>query len=197
MAKLSKVEQTRGRILDAALACYAEKGIDQTTLEEVARQAGIGRTTLYRYVSSKDDLLGQVILRDAEQQREEMSVLTRYHDNLADSLVDSTVYVIRGRRNRPINTLLFGDEQSALIARLNISPGSFYDIAAQQLAPLFEKAREAGQLRDGVTLENLSQWVARITLSLVNYPEEFLEDEQALREFLRLFLVPSVVKDNA
>ena len=59
---------------------------------------------------------------------------------------------------------------------------------------LFLQALDDGHIREGVTLEKLSQWVARIILSLINFPEEFLEDEKALREFLRTFLVPSVVK---
>lgn len=194
--KQSKAQQTLNRILDAALACYEEQGISSTSLEDVAKGAGIGRTTLYRYVDNRDDLLGKVVFRDAMQQQEEMQVLARYHDNLADSLVESTVYVLRGRRTRPINKLLFGSSDQAVIERINLSPANFYDMTANSLRELFESARQSGQIREGVTLELASQWVARLILSLVTYPEEFLEDEDALRAFLKAFLVPSVIKDN-
>lgn len=189
----SKAEQTLARILDAALDCYAASGIAGTTLDEVAKTAGIGRTTLYRYVDNREDLLNKVVLRDARQQQEEMSILTRYHDDLAESLVDSIVYIMRGRRTRPMNVLLFGADDDKLIDRINLSPANFYGMAETMLEPLYSRAREAGQIREGVTLPLMSQWVARIILSLINYPEEFLEDERALREFLRTFLVPSVV----
>ena len=49
----------------------------------------------------------------------------------------------------------------------------------------------------GKPAARLVDWVARITLSLVTYPEEFLNDEEALRRYLRRFLIPSIIKDAA
>ena len=196
MAKpLTKAQNTLNRILDAALACYEQSGISGTRLEDVAKSAGIGRTTLYRYVKNRDDLLNQVIQRDALAQRDEMEVLNRYLDNLADSLVESTVMVLRGRRTRPINRLLFGMEENAMIDRINLSPSSFSALTEALLTTQFNNALARGEIREGVTLAQASVWVARITLSLVTYPEEFLNDEDSLRQYLRTFLVPSLVKD--
>lgn len=191
--KYSKAQLTLAKILDAALECYRARGIAHTSLDEVAKAAGIGRTTLYRYVDNREDLLNKVVWRDAQQQQEEMSVLVRYHDNLADSLVDSIVYIMRGRRTRPMNVLLFGSGDDAVIDQVNLSPANFYGMAERMLEPLFVKALNEGRIREGVTLEQLSQWVARIILSLISFPEGYLEDEKALREFLETFLVPSVV----
>lgn len=193
-AKPSKAQLTLTRILDAALDCYGQNGIAATTLEDVAKQAEIGRTTLYRYVNNRDDLLQKVVLRDADQQHQEMQVLARYHDNLEDNLVESIVYILRGRRTRPINVLLFGSGDSAVIDRINLSPANFYPMAESSIKELFERAQREGQIRDGVTLPMVSQWVARLILSLITYPEEFLEDEQALRNFLQAFLVPSIIR---
>jgi AcrR family transcriptional regulator len=194
-AAQTKTEKTLNRILDAALACYEQSGIGDTRLEDVAATAGIGRTTLYRYVKNRDDLLNKVVLRDASEQRAEMKILTRYHDNLADSVVDSVVHVLRGRRVRPINRLLFGSGDSAVIDRVNLSPANFYTLTESLLAPQFEQALQRGEIREGVTLRSASEWLARVILSLVSYPEAFLEDEEALRRFLRDFLVPSLVRD--
>ncbi|MBT8151185.1 MAG: TetR/AcrR family transcriptional regulator [Gammaproteobacteria bacterium] len=196
-ASQTKTQQTYNRILDAAVACYTDKGIGKTTLEEVAKLAGIGRTTLYRYVSNRDDLLSKVVLRDAQQQQEEMRVVTRYHDNLGDILVDSILHIMRGRRNRPINALLFGGSDDAVIDRINLSPENFYSMAEQIIAPQFEQAIAKGEIRDGVTQELASQWVTRVILSLITYPEGFLTDEDALRKFLRVFLVSSLIKDSS
>ncbi len=194
--KPTKAQQTLDRILDAALACYEEKGISATRLEDVARSADIGRTTLYRYVDNRDDLLAKVLYRDARQQSAEMEVLTRYQDRLGDMLVDSVVHVMRGRRNRPINRLLFGGGEEAVIERINISPANFRGMASEMLAPAFEQARARGELREGVTLEQAGDWLARMILSLVTYPGDFLEDEQALRAYLWQFLVPSLLRDS-
>ena len=194
-ARPRKAELTLTRILDAALDCYVRQGIGATTLEDVARAAGVGRSTLYRYVDNRDDLLLKVVQRDAVQQQEEMRLLTRYQNDFGQSLVDSIIYVMRGRRSRPINALLFGSNENDLIDRVNLSPGDFHPMAEELMAPLFEKAFAQGQIREGVTLEQAAKWTTRILLSLINYPEEFLEDEVALRDFLQKFLVPSLVRD--
>jgi AcrR family transcriptional regulator len=194
--KLSKAEKTLNRILDAALTCYERFGISGTRLDEVSRVAGIGRTTLYRYVNNREDLLNKVILRDARQQQAEMAVLNRYYDSFADSLVETVILVMRGRRTRPINKLLFSGEENALIDRINLSPSSFYDMVEGLLAPQFELAQAQGELRDGVKLKDASRWLSRVILSLVTYPGEFLQDEAALRTFLGQFLVPSLIEEQ-
>lgn len=48
-------------IVRAALDVFAEKGFAATRLDEVAARAGVGKGTLYLYVSSKEELLEAVV----------------------------------------------------------------------------------------------------------------------------------------
>ncbi|WP_040697921.1 helix-turn-helix domain-containing protein, partial [Nocardia vinacea] len=52
------------RILDAALVQFSKVGVKKTTIEDVARQAGVDRVTVYRRVGSRDDLVQAVISRE-------------------------------------------------------------------------------------------------------------------------------------
>lgn len=47
---------THSQLSQIALKLFIERGFDQTTVDEIAREAGIGRRTLFRYFQTKNDL---------------------------------------------------------------------------------------------------------------------------------------------
>ena len=56
-----KGRATRRRILQATSRLIAERGVDRVSLEDVEREAGVGRSQLYHYFDGRDDLLRAVI----------------------------------------------------------------------------------------------------------------------------------------
>jgi AcrR family transcriptional regulator len=52
-----KKQETLRRITDAGICLFIEKGIDTTTVDEIAVMAGISRRTFFHYFKSKDDIL--------------------------------------------------------------------------------------------------------------------------------------------
>ncbi|MCW2600730.1 MAG: regulatory protein TetR [Frankiales bacterium] len=48
---------TRGELELVALELFAERGFEQTTVDDVAEAAGIGRRTFFRYFASKNDVV--------------------------------------------------------------------------------------------------------------------------------------------
>src|SRR5262245_48540051 len=48
-------------ILDAALACFKERGFTATRLEDVATNAGVTKGTIYLYYPSKEELFKAVV----------------------------------------------------------------------------------------------------------------------------------------
>jgi AcrR family transcriptional regulator len=52
-----KKSQSRAAIADAALAMFAERGFEATTVADVAKQAGVSPATVARYFPSKESLL--------------------------------------------------------------------------------------------------------------------------------------------
>lgn len=48
---------TRRRLVDAAMALFAEQGFDGTSIEEVVARAGVGRTTFFRHFPTKEDVV--------------------------------------------------------------------------------------------------------------------------------------------
>src|SRR6266853_4189301 len=78
------------RVIDGALACVARVGLGKTTLDDVAREAGCARATVYRCFPGKRALFTALL------ERELRALGTRAIDAAAatDSLADAIVAVM-------------------------------------------------------------------------------------------------------
>ncbi|HEX4167251.1 MAG TPA: TetR/AcrR family transcriptional regulator [Bryobacteraceae bacterium] len=66
---ITKAEETRSRILAAALELFRSRGFDQTTMREIATEAGVALGSAYYYFASKEAL----VIAFYRQASEEMS----------------------------------------------------------------------------------------------------------------------------
>jgi AcrR family transcriptional regulator len=65
----AKAEETRARILDAALRLFQRKGFAETTMRDVASEAGVATGAAYYYYRSKEELVMAFYLRTEEEAR--------------------------------------------------------------------------------------------------------------------------------
>ena len=64
-------EQNKRTVIEAALACFLEQGIEQTKISEIARRAKLTERSIYRYFETKADLVlaSALLFWDDNQQR--------------------------------------------------------------------------------------------------------------------------------
>jgi len=69
-------EQRRNDIIDAARKLFADKDFDEVSMNEIAGEVGLGKSTLYLYFKNKESLYFAVVLRGtriwAEMVKEEV-----------------------------------------------------------------------------------------------------------------------------
>jgi AcrR family transcriptional regulator len=58
-------EERRTGILDAALAVFSERGYHDASIDEIAGEAGVSKALIYEHFSSKQELYGELIARNA------------------------------------------------------------------------------------------------------------------------------------
>ncbi|MFI7699961.1 TetR/AcrR family transcriptional regulator [Nonomuraea sp. NPDC049480] len=56
-----RAPETDAAILRAALELFLERGVEGTSMEQIAKLAGVGKLTVYRRWSTKEDLIAQAI----------------------------------------------------------------------------------------------------------------------------------------
>lgn len=70
------MQDKKKQILDAAIHCFARKGFNATSIQEIADEIGMAKGSLYFYFKSKDDLLVSIIDYYGEMMFVQMETMT-------------------------------------------------------------------------------------------------------------------------
>ena len=89
----------RDRLLDAAETCLQGKGLSGTTMEDIARHAGVSRATVYRYFASRESVVSGVIVRAAERYLHRTSGRILAHTDLGSAILDFVAVTVRAARS--------------------------------------------------------------------------------------------------
>lgn len=81
------VEKTRKKLIDVARMLFAKKGIEETTMNDIALASGKGRRTLYTYFKSKEDIYDAVVQDELELMAEDMAEVAKQEMDPEDKLV--------------------------------------------------------------------------------------------------------------
>jgi TetR/AcrR family transcriptional regulator, regulator of autoinduction and epiphytic fitness len=125
-------EETRARIVRAATALMVAHGFEQVTMKDIAKAAGVGDATIYKYFATKErlivgyfDLLAEQAVRTAEatpdfDEYELQSKLQRLTDALLEAMAPDRAFVEMARAmvtKSPL--LLLGDQLKAKLVLKN------------------------------------------------------------------------------
>ncbi len=70
-------DQMRASIIRAAGTIFSKYGFRKTTMEEIARAAGKGKSSIYYYFTSKEDIFEAVVVKEARTLKKELSQALR------------------------------------------------------------------------------------------------------------------------
>jgi AcrR family transcriptional regulator len=165
----------RRRIMDAAVRCVQQHGIDRTSVAMIASEAGVSRPTLYAYFENRDEIVNQAAIAASDSFVERVIAHSRQFHSAAERLVEATLFSVRGIRAEPALAIRFRRGQ-LLSGPLNRDE-LFY--AALCLGPVVELAPELA-----AWIDEASELAARVIISLVSREpiEERTDDEE--RAFL-------------
>jgi AcrR family transcriptional regulator len=188
-----RTQQTKDRILDTAVSLYQSQGIEGTTISEIIKQSGIGRTTFYRYFKDQDEVLNQAVIRDFQKLIADFEAQRFEHEDPAVQIVEDICWFNRQLRSRPALSLLFSDRAQQLYGKLDLSVETFEKMGMSSAQSTFELARKKGLLRDGITLKKYVEWNTFVLVALQTAAFPFTQNEFALRDMLRDFLIPALI----
>lgn len=182
-------------MLDAAERCLEVQGLAGTTMEDIARNAGVSRATVYRYFASREAVIsGGVIIRATEEYLRRMEPRLSGHSDLGSAIVDFIDHTVIAARRRPIIGVLFGSDRE--LAGVGLAEGTstmlFFELVTEFLRPLF--ATHWNQLAPGgVSVDDAAEWILRTVLSLLTVRGPRDRSRDGLRTYLQRLLLPAIV----
>lgn len=89
----SRGDETRARIITAALCLFAERGFDGVSTREIAAEAGVNPPALQYYFNSKDGLYRACAEHVAESARELVEPMLRRAEQLLEDVAPATALI--------------------------------------------------------------------------------------------------------
>lgn len=78
--------KTREKLIDVAKQLFIKKGIDNTTISDIANASDKGRRTIYTYFKDKREIYDAVIERESDKMVSEMRAIANSDASAADKL---------------------------------------------------------------------------------------------------------------
>jgi AcrR family transcriptional regulator len=188
------MDATQARILDTALTVLSEFGFRKSSMEEVARRAGVSRVTLYRRFADKDALVHAVILREARRSLAQIvadiSVLTSPEERFVRGFVAT---ILIARRHPLFRKLLEGETDIVLPKYAAVTASQTVDLGREYMSGIIVMLQTLGQF-PGLDPEYLAELLIRLWHSLVLTPSSRIasDQENSLTDFARSFLFPLI-----
>lgn len=186
------VDRTGTRILDAAYEQFRRTGIRRSTMEDVARRAGVSRITVYRRFSTKDALVERVVRREFRRYFDQFLIDIARAETVADRVVLGFVSSLRAIRRNPLIGGLMTAEPDLLVPSLISDGGRTLAIVRQFVAGQLRREQRAGNVAGDLDTDLVAELMVRVSGSFLTVPGEIvdLDDDERLADVARRFLVP-------
>ncbi|HEY8545121.1 MAG TPA: TetR/AcrR family transcriptional regulator [Acidimicrobiales bacterium] len=181
------------RLVDAALRCVERWGLAKTSIDDIAREAGIGRATVYRlFPGGKDRLVAAVLQHELGRLFHEADSEAKQATDLEDLVCTGVGIAMRTLTTNAALCYLLVHEPEAILPhfafhRLDPLLATVAELSRPHLARFLpdEAVRPAAEL------------LARVVLaySFDPVPELDPTDPDSLRRFVRTYLLPALTTD--
>jgi AcrR family transcriptional regulator len=194
--ELTTIDDPRDRILAAAERCIERHGIRKTTIEDVASEVGMSRPGVYRYFADRDDLLVELISRQARVLRDKAHKFIARQTGLPDQAVEGLLYIADHGRRDPLTRHLIEPDGTSLGRRMTASR-TLEILTAEFWDPFLDAAYVNNELPRGLPRSDVILWLHSLGLMLMRGLENGDGDLKRYRSILRRFVAPGFAGSQA
>ncbi len=151
-----KKQKTKQAIINAAITLFSANGFENTSIEELAKVAGVGKGTVYGYFQTKKEILHAFCENELDQIYKELVSRANQEAPILEQML--TIYMTEFNyvtQNKEFGRIfmrqtIFPDENDAKNFLKN------EDKYFQLIFPILERAKERGELRKDLELLHIT-----------------------------------------
>jgi AcrR family transcriptional regulator len=184
-------ESIEERAVQATLACVARHGLGKTTFDDVAREAGCARATLYRYFGGKRQLVLITVAREAARIAASIRDAADAEVTFEDAVVAMFVRAARELREHEALQFLFAFEPELVLPHVTFEAGNRFLVGAgSAVSPAIARFLPAERV------ERAGEWLARVAFAHALSPTSPIDltDEAEIRALVREFVLPGLLR---
>lgn len=185
------------RILDAATALLVRWGYRKTTIDDVAREAGVGKGTIYLHWKDKNDLFRAAIWR--EQQRYSNELQRRIAADPEGGLLHRiTIHGMLAAMTNPLMTAIFRGNSDIFNGFLNAYDPRFLNQLLGDTDTYIVELQQNGLIRADIPAYVITYLLTTLKFGIINSPDLINQEHipgmeqltEALSDLIRRWLEP-------
>lgn len=192
---LIQAADTRELIIESAYVCFRKHGLQKATIVDIAKMAGVSRSTVYEYFRDKAAILEACAEHASEQFYREMSKAMDRGSSLEEKLSFAAVFVTQVRLAIASEEYFDEDAISLLLTK---DAAVLLRECVDFFAPYLSAAKLTGEVRKDLDVASAGEWFGRMLFSLFSTPSSTLDldDPDVVAEFVRAHVVRGFASDR-
>ncbi|MDQ0157746.1 TetR/AcrR family transcriptional regulator [Robertmurraya andreesenii] len=79
-------EEQRNKVLAGALECFAQKGYEGATIDDIVNESGVSKGSIYKLFKSKEEIYFQLMSQNSKELMDEINAVISKHTSALDKL---------------------------------------------------------------------------------------------------------------
>jgi AcrR family transcriptional regulator len=181
-------DDIRRRLMDAAISCVQRWGIEKTGLNDIAREAGCARQTVYNYYKNRDAVIFAALMDSGAHFSIDLIRHINRFEKTDDRIIEAMIYTLKHLPKEPSLQLLMDPKLSP-----SLNPELFsYELCIETITHIATECLKNEPHLLGEA-EEIGEMMTRMFLSLLLIKSPRARNDKQMRQFLHRWLLPGIL----
>lgn len=186
---LEPLNDTQIKILEGTKQCVLNWGQAKTSLNDIAKQAGVTRPTVYAYYKTKEEVIKQALLYSGYEFSRKLIESIQPYETPSERFLEAVLFAIEELPKEPYLRVITSADLGDIMKNDALKNPKGVTICLEIFNQIFE-----GLSLESWELAEIIEVTVRMTLSLITIESPLRRSREELKAFLQRRLLPLIVE---